>query len=526
MPDTDRSEPAREPEVRDTALRYESGAAFACALVAAGLAALMIWGTRDFALDDAWIHLDYAKSLRAAEGFSYNPRDHETGFSSPLWVMLLAVWPIAGNPVIPVKLLGVLLHAATAWAGALLTLELGRARARHDRPLPLLSMTLLGGVLVACTPTAVQAATSGMEVPLATAVSLGTYRAVLRGHGTAAGLLGALGVWARPELLIATLVFAALLAAGHWRDRRDDPRVRAAGYAALGALAALVVWVAYCTVVSGYPWPNAQYIKGGGGGWSGLEYLRAEVLPWQPWIVSLTGVVLVFVALRSDATERRFGAVALLAAGVVTWLAIAGSRPLHPGVQFFESRYFAIVAPIPMVLLPLGVGVGLGSAARWTRALAVAALLPVAGLCGLQIRQLHGALVDGTEDTFALHTRVAHWVAAELAPDAIVGIEGAGALRFFTPRSMILVDLIGLNNREAAHTHFDRTAKLCTFVRRDLTHLVIPADWAPQFASPFELRPLQVFDDPRYTQVLPPRPAQVVVFEVVSVRQQWIQSCR
>ena len=50
-------------------------------------------GERDFCLDDAWIHLSYAKSLRLGEGLSYNPHDWETGCSSPLWVLVLAAWP-------------------------------------------------------------------------------------------------------------------------------------------------------------------------------------------------------------------------------------------------------------------------------------------------------------------------------------------------------------------------------------------------------------------------------------------------
>src|SRR4051794_34832739 len=43
-----------------------------------------------FPLDDAWIHLVYARSLAHGDGFAYNPGQLETGFTSPLWVMLLA----------------------------------------------------------------------------------------------------------------------------------------------------------------------------------------------------------------------------------------------------------------------------------------------------------------------------------------------------------------------------------------------------------------------------------------------------
>src|SRR5436190_21409966 len=71
-------------------------------------------GSSDFCLDDAWIHLDYARSLKLGEGLSYNPGDLETGSSSPLWALLLALWPWGPDPVLAVKILGALLHAASA----------------------------------------------------------------------------------------------------------------------------------------------------------------------------------------------------------------------------------------------------------------------------------------------------------------------------------------------------------------------------------------------------------------------------
>lgn len=503
----------------------ESWAALPPVFVGLLLGALMIMGTRDFALDDAWIHLDYAMSLRGGGGFSYNPGDHETGFSSPLWVLLLAVWPIAGDPVVPVKLLGTLLHGASAWFGALVTLELARNRADEHHPLPLAAMTLLGGTLVACAPTSVHAATSGMEVPLATALALATLREVLRGHVRAAAVLGMLCTWARPELVItATLSFIVILVGG-WSRRKSSATVRAAAASCASALVGLGLWVLYCLVVSGRPWPNAQYIKGRGGGLEGLLYLRDEVLPWQPWIVGLSGALLLVVALWLDARERRSTAFAIVTAGLLTWVAIAVSRPLHPGVQFFESRYFAIVSPLPLVVVPLALRVAVQGPA-WRRWLLAAAFLPLALVYGLQIRQLRAALYEQTEDTHALHTQPARYVAENLGPQAVVAVEGAGASRFFSPRSMTIVDLVGLNDQEAAAAHFDRAAKLCVFIRRRPTHLLIPSAWAPQFSPPFAVRPLQRFEDPRFTQVLPAHPSDVVLFEVGGVADDWAARCR
>ncbi|MGH1340046.1 MAG: hypothetical protein ACRBN8_00740 [Nannocystales bacterium] len=514
------------PDARDSAHRTESSIAFISALVGFGLAAVMIWETRDFALDDAWIHLAYAKSLRAGDGLSYNPGDLETGFSSPLWVLALGVWPIAGNPIIPVKLLGALLHAATSWMGALVTLELARRRTEPEHPVPLASLAMLGGVLVACSPTLLQAATSGMEVPLAAFVLLATVREVLRGRAIVAAAMGLLSTWARPELLGAVVAFGVVLGATQWRHRSENPRVRAAGWAVCGAVLGLALWVGYCLAVSGHPWPNAQYIKGTGGGWSGLAYLRDEVLVWQPWLLSLTGVALIAFALREETRAKQSGAWGLILAFVATSIAIAVSRPLHPGVLFFESRYFTPLAPLPLVVLPLGLTALRPEARRWIRVAAFGALLPIAGLTGLQIWQLRAQLVEHTEDTRVLHTAVSSWLTENLPPDAVIAVEGAGAHRFFTPRSVRIVDLVGLNHGAAAHAHTNREAKLCVFVREQPTHLVVPADWGRLFSPPFAVRQVASFDDPHYSQVRPPRRASVVVLEVGGVASEWTERCK
>ena len=505
----------------------ENWAPLLCAGLAAGLAGLMIVGTRDFALDDAWIHLAYAKSLRLGDGLSYNPGDWETGVSSPLWVAVLALWPIAGNPVIPVKLLGVLLHALTAWAGASIVLDLTRERATVERPLPVLSLTLLTGTLVATTPTLVHAATSGMEVPLASALVLLAIRAALRGQVAASAVLGALCVWARPEAVFVLGAFGPPLAFVRWKQDAEAPRLRAPIAVVLGGALALLAWVVGCLVVSGHPWPNTWYVKGPGGGLAGLEYVRLEVLPLQPWIVSLTGLVLLGLAVREDVRTRRPEASLLLLTWLVAVVAIAIGRPLHPGVQFYESRYFAIVAALPMIVVPLGVAATqAGTSARpWTRWAALALALPVGVLCGLQVNALRVDLREQIEDTHVLHSAVGRFVAEELPPDAVVGVEGAGAPRFHAPRTMTIVDLVGLNDREAAHRHFDAEAKICWFVARDLTHIAIPTDWIPIYGQVFELRALAEFVDPHYTQVLPPRPVTVVVFAVEGVRPAWTGRC-
>jgi len=49
-------------------------------------------------LDDAWIHLGYARNLLAHGYYTYNPGSVQTGATSPLWTLTLA----AGLAVLPI----------------------------------------------------------------------------------------------------------------------------------------------------------------------------------------------------------------------------------------------------------------------------------------------------------------------------------------------------------------------------------------------------------------------------------------
>jgi hypothetical protein len=242
------------------------------------------------------------------------------------------------------------------------------------------------------------------------------------------------------------------------------------------------------------------------------------VLPWQPWLVSLTGVVLLGLALRGELRSRRPELLALVLASLATLVAIAWSRPLDPSLAFYQSRYFApFAAPLALVL-PFG----LPRARRW---LALALALPLAVVTGLQIRALQAASLHQRADTRELHTAVAHVIATELPRDARVAVEGAGAPRFFAPRSATILDLVGLNDRFMARHRSDVPAKLCHLVRQRPTHFAIPEEWVPQFSPVFRLRPIARLQDPMYTQVEPPRALTVVLLAVDEIHPAWVQGC-
>mgnify|MGYP007039446694 CR=1 FL=1 len=135
-----------------------------------------------FCLDDAYIHLAYVRSLKLGEGLSYNPHDWAAGVTSPLWVLLLAAWPADALGGASIKLFGLAFHAlgaraAQRLAGRLVSPDCDGSWPAEDRESARAFAGLGAGVLWAATPLALQSATSGMEVSLASWLALECTRA-------------------------------------------------------------------------------------------------------------------------------------------------------------------------------------------------------------------------------------------------------------------------------------------------------------------------------------------------------------
>ena len=521
-------EPGPSPPVRERGL--ERWAPLASALLALGLALAYAFagsGPGEFCLDDAWIHLAYAKSLGLGDGLSYNPGDWETGFSSPLWVLLLAAWPTEPDPVTSVKLLGALLHAATAGLASAIALDLARQRATVAVPLPALSIAMLAGVLTATAPVLLQGASSGMEIGLTSCLLLASLRMGLREQWLLAAALAVAAELARPEAVLVLAGFGLVLALAR---RKLAPLA-----APLAAAAALGAWVLYCLAVSGWPWPNTAYVKadpGSGERLAGLRYLSEQVFPERPWLAGVGGLALIVAALWTELSgrgvlerrnpeppvaERRFEVLALLAGWLLALLGTALSRPLDPDILFYQARYFAVFAAIPPIAIAVGV-------ARCRPLLSAVLILPVALLTGLQIPRAQALQRAQERGVALLHRDPAHHVARSLPADAVVAVEGAGALRYHTPRSMHIIDVVGLNDAAIAHAPDDQ-ARACLLIERGVDALVLPEHIAAALGSVFDLRPTAAFVDPDWAQISEPRQLRVFVLEVVAVRPSWLSRC-
>jgi len=148
-----------------------------------------IAGAPGFPLDDAWIHLHFARNLAEGAGFSYNPGIPVAGSTAPLWTLLLAAGAlVAGPSLVMAKVAGVSLTVGAALVTRQAALAWGAAPVE----------ALGAGVGLAWAGPIVWGSLSGMEVSLAALLVAASLLAHARDRAALAALLAALAVLARP----------------------------------------------------------------------------------------------------------------------------------------------------------------------------------------------------------------------------------------------------------------------------------------------------------------------------------------
>ncbi len=310
-----------------------------------------------FPLDDAWIHLVYARSFAERLALEYNPAQPEAGQSSLLWGVLLApihaIAEATGTPIgRATRVFGILIWIATALAAALFVRSLPIPSARFG--------AFCAALLVALDPAEAFAAASGMEPLLLSLFMLLAFRATFERRPLAAGVAAGLACLARPEgLLVAVAVVVVA-----WFRRRDANSLRPRAIATLLAAAPIVglasIWVGFCLAVAGRPFPNTYYVKAA----SGVAPLDAigrgadllfDRVATLPFFESYVGYL--FLAIGAVALLLRCGllpAVALLATPLAYCVGIAATRAmLEPGA-FYWARYLTPILPLVSVVTACG----------------------------------------------------------------------------------------------------------------------------------------------------------------------------
>lgn len=417
-------------------------------------------GRPGFPLDDSWIHLQFARQLAEGQGLAYNPGQWVTGSTAPLWTALLSLGfllPGAGFLLWP-KVLGLLLLVLTTLGTARLSTALGSGP----------RTSALAAVLVATSSWLAWSALSGMEILLFTSLALWGMVAHIRRSPISIALLAA-SCLARPEgalLLVLALVDRLIVVDAPPEDLSEPPTLRLSIDRGLGkALAVagilLAPTLAFYFLVGGSFLPTTFGAKARPDLdlWPSLAYLRLVVdilFRSQPILAPLAaaGIVGLLARPRIPHTGRLLPAAWLL--GQALFYSVLASEGSAPPVGNF-GRYFFPLVPVVVVLGLLGLEPLLDRAAaglrmagpglagrRWPiYPLVVAILLLPQAFGYFEGAMRHVRTVGNVQDS---DVKAALWLRQRLDPEALLGVQDAGALKFFLPNS--IVDLAGIIHPE------------------------------------------------------------------------------
>lgn len=384
-----------------------------------------------FPLDDAWIHLTYARNFALHGEWAFRLGERSAGSTSPLWTALLSIG----------FLLRLAPHAWTYFLGwVALSLMAIRAEEITRRVLPAYrSRVPWAGLFIALAWHLTWSATSGMETLLHGLIILLALGMLMDGSHRylTLGLLAGLSVWVRPDglTLLGPILFTAFIQERSFRAR-GGALVRI--FIGFGIL--FVFYLLFNLALSGTPMPNTFYAKQ-------VEYqafwlskpaserLTEYILPILagPFAALVPGF---FLWVHKVLRERNWGAVA----GLVWFIGYVGIYFMRlPAYQ--HGRYIIPALPILYLWGLIGMMEYITSPKANRR---ITFLWQALMILMLLAFQWVGA-GQNARDVVMVETQMvqtAEWVNENLPADAVLAVHDIGAIGYFT--SNPLIDLAGL----------------------------------------------------------------------------------
>jgi MFS family permease len=397
--------------------------------------------------DDAYIHLEFARSVAAGRGFAFDGKV-VAGDTAPLWVLLLAAmhaltpdWLVAGKAL---TVLGAALGLSGAYAFA-------RSLASQLRLAAIFPAAMV--LLIVVNPYSCYWLFSGMEPFAASGVAFFAVLAATRERPTcntflAGCLLAGIAPLLRPEMIFLTaLLLLPLL--GQWR-RLDGSSTKLAAFASglLLLVTPLATWSLYSLHAFGHVFPNTNAAKRAGPNDSVVRHLLTIYSLAFPLIVCGLLAGIVYLALRPSAVRDSLrNAVAsafrpkslpseqsqsndpqpsasLPFAGwiFIFWPAVAAVFYVinHTYVQ---TRYILVTAPGLTIVI---VALALLASQRLGRILYIAALVAALVVSIVTVRPFLRNKAINCQNTRAL----AHFIRDHIPPDAPVATYSIGQIVF------------------------------------------------------------------------------------------------
>jgi hypothetical protein len=423
-----------------------------------------------FPLDDAWIHLTYARNFALHGEWSFRLGQGSAGSTSPLWTVLLSM--------------GFLLRLAPyAWTYFLgwLVLSLTAISAENvaRKVLPSYRTQVPWvGLFLALAWHLTWSATSGMETLLHGLIILIVLGMLMENthQYLILGLLAGLSVWVRPDglTLLGPILFTAFLQEPSFRSRGSALLKVFIGFGLL-----FFFYLLFNLALSGTPMPNTFYAKQV----EYQEYLRSlsfserltdYILPMiaSPFVVLVPGF---FMWIYKIIRRRNWGAVA----GLIWFLGYVGIYFTRlPAYQ--HGRY--IIPGFPILYL-WGM-IGMVEYITSIRANRRVSLLWQTLLVVLVIAFQWVGASQNAQDVILIETqmvRTAQWVNENLPAESALAIHDIGAIGYFTQNP--LIDLAGLVTPDVVPFIWDE-AQLAEYMNStDANYLITFPSWYPQLTE-------------------------------------------
>ena len=459
-----------------------SGRREAVAAILLALAWAVVLYASGYAIDDTYIHLQFARNLFAGDGFRFWPGDAPVyGCTSPAWATLLAVsaW-LPVDPLAFARGLSILFGLLGAWA-------LTRLGDRSDSSMRRWAPALL--LLV--NPWWVRWSASGMEATAGAFLAVVVWRLSSNDGWSprrqlGVGLLCGIGFLARPELVL----LAPVVVFVRWIS--DDGAMRNRLIAAACVLAPWGIvglcWAAFAQWHFGQIAPNAVAAKASEAGliagvWTGARRLATLVaLSDAPLVCAL--IAALFVARRAfaavESSDRRRLLFAIVWPGAVIAFLLTGGAPMI-------SRY-------PLIAWPCLTWLG------WRALMALADRLSTSGSRSASRAVVRtpfvwaiaaGAVVVyphmlKVANNLPVYESVAEYLRDETPADAVIAVHEIGVFGYYGERR--LLDLGGLvspqvNERPSRGEGEYLTVSLSFLHEQAATHYIDPNEQVAAFQA-------------------------------------------
>lgn len=423
-----------------------------------------------FPLDDAWIHLTYARNFALYGQWAFRLGQGSAGSTSPLWTALLSIgFLIRLAPYAWTFFLGWLVLSAMAIRSEQIARRLVKS---YRSNIPWV------GLFTALAWHLTWSATSGMETllhGLFVLVVLSMLMENSRQYMTL-GLLTGLSVWVRPDGL--TLLGPILLTA-YVQNKTLKSQGSALMKIFIGFGVLFVFYLLFNLALSGTPMPNTFYAKQA----EYAEYLSSmsqserigsylSPLIASPFVVLIPGF---FMWAYKIVREKNWGAIAGLI-WVFGYLGIYFMR--LPAYQ--HGRYIIPTFPIIYLMGMLGI-ISYTTSPRANQRLTFywGTLVVILVVAFQWIGSKQNAQDVVFIETQMVHT--AQWINENLHPDAVLGVHDIGAIGYFTPNPII--DMAGLITPDIVSFIRDETRLEKYLDRENAQYLITFPSWYPQLTA-------------------------------------------